>query len=320
MTNSHQLAQLVEESIVAAAQSQIEAIQRLTGWDNRELNRRIAHSKESLDLLSTGGTPNYDDAVVALLYLLRYHYAHVNLAWSLLAAAHPLDRAAALVREDNALQVVDFGAGTSAMYCGLVLFISELIELGHSVGSIVVQSVEPSLAMRAMGVAFGQEFRSRAKSTNLRGFGPLPALTQALDLVEHSFHQDRSKIQRLGRNRLLSAMHTIYEGPGHSLELKGSLSKLNWRLSPTEGLMTFHISKQRGAVEIAPFKGEGRSLGLEERLPQRTLSELDRMCRNIGFVRYPNNPMARQAFPVTKDAAALHWTNLPPANILGNPQ
>lgn len=311
---------ILEYATVATANSQIEMIKKLAGWSDGDFAQQVARSKRSLDLLTAGGTPNYDDAVVSLLYLLRYHYSHVNLAWSTIAASQSQHSTGHSYERGADLQIVDFGAGTSAMYLGTVLYVAEAIAAGRWDRPVIVQSIEPSLAMQAMAVAFTREFRKTVENADRGSGGQLSPVVEAFNLVEHSFHRDRSEIQRASRFRLLSALHTVYEEPVHSRALKSSLGKLNWRLAPTEGLMTFNLSKRQGALDIAPFNGKERSLELRHKLPDRKLQELDQVCRSIGFVRYPDNPRARQVFSITKDAAALHWPDLLPANILGTQQ
>lgn len=311
---------ILEDATVAAARSQFQMIKKLTGWSDEELARRVAKSKLSLDLLASGGTPAYDDAVVALLYLLRYHYSHVNMAWTAIAESHPSNVRNALHDSSTDLQVVDFGAGTSAMYVGVVLCVAEALATKSEVSSIVVHSIEPSDAMRAMALAFGSALRTTAVSANRRSRAQATALLDALNHVQHLIHNDWSEIQRSGTNRWLSALHTVYEEPQHSLNLKSAIGRLNWRLSPTEGLVTFHESKRRSAFDISPFKGRERVLDLEPKLSPRRLRELDKVCRTIGFVRYPNNPYGTQVYSTSKDAAALHWADLTPANVLGTRQ
>ena len=311
--------EILEESIVSAARSQVAMIRRLKGWTHGDLTQRVTPAKQSLDLLTTGGIPNYDDVLVALLYLLRYHYSHINLAWSSMAAVGSLGSANGLYRGGDALQVVDFGSGTSAMYVALVFFMSEALESGRSVPPVTVQSIEPSVSMRAMAEAFAQEFRTTVVSRHRSDPHRHGALFRALDLVEHSVLDDWTAIKRTGKHRWLSALHTVHDDPKHILEVKRSLGKLSWRLAPTEGLMTFHQSKLLGAIAIAPFKGSGRALNLEPMLPEGQLRILDQMCRDIGFIRHLHNPYTTQVYATPKDAAALHWSDLPPANMLGNP-
>ena len=288
-------------------------------WSDEAWDQQVSESKLSLDLLSKGGTPIYDDPFVALLYFLRFHYAHVNMAWSAIAAALPPEDTGQVNRRASALQVVDFGAGTSAMYTGLVFYVAELIQLGHQIGPVVVQSIEPSASMRELASVFDLRFQSavkrmqRSKATEFRAIG------RALELVDHSIHADRSMIEKSGKNRWLSALHTVYEDDPKSKEIKSSLAKLNHRLAPTEGLMTFNEHKRKEASTIAPFNGTHCDLDSVARLRDRRLNELDGVCRDIRFVRYPDKPFTRQVYATTMDAVIWHWADLHPANVLGTP-
>ena len=313
------LSKLLEGTIETAVRSQIAELWMRTRWNKDDWFRHLENGGKSLDLLRTGGIPEYDNAFVALLYALRYHYAHTHLGWSTISAAHPIPSVSPLVQSSSSLQVVDFGAGTSAMYFGVFLSTAQLIDSGHNVGSITVHSIEPSYAMQAMAVALCREFRNAVVSAKAAGNLQLTALAKAFDLVKHSIHADYQEVQSTGNHRWLSALHTVYEDIQREGNLQKSLGSLNWRISPTEGFMTYNISKQKEAFELAPFKGEGRYLQLEEKLPPQSLNGLDDLCREIGFIRHSNSPYTKQVYVTSKDVAALHWSNLPPANMLGTP-
>ena len=313
------LSKLLEDSIVASVRCVMGKIRLSPQWSDEAWGQQVSEAKRSLDLLSEGGTPCYRDPIVALLYFLRYHYAHANMAWSAIAAVLPPEDTGEVDRRASALQVVDFGAGTSAMYTGLVFYLAELIELGHKVGPVTVQSIEPSAAMRELASAFDLRFKSAVKRMQRHKATELRALARALDLADHSIHADRSMIEKSGKNRWLSALHTVYEDAPKGKKLKSSLARLNWALAPTEGVMTFNEAKWKEAPTITPFKGRHCAPPLVARLPEHRLIELDRVCRDISFVRHSDNPWATQVYATPKNAVVRHWTDLPPANILGNP-
>ena len=123
------IARALDDSIATVAASEYlrlrERIRYQLDW-----RRTVEQGADDLDRLVHNQSPQYDDSVLPLLYLIRYHFSHANMAWSMLSDSLADHRAVAkmLPRGAASLQVVDLGAGTGAMLFGTVLALSTMPE------------------------------------------------------------------------------------------------------------------------------------------------------------------------------------------------
>ena len=253
--------------------------------------------------------PDYRDPTVALLYMLRYHFAHANLAWSLIGS-NP--RRLPSPRRMTNLQVVDFGAGTFAMLFGVALFVADELERGHRFGSVRVQSIEPSLAMSEMGHAVWSEFVRTVRTYREPRGVDLDALRAALVLVEHRSSTELELPPSSASERWLSALHAVYPNQDHCREVQAALSHLYSTFRPTSGFVTCHRDNAEIARLVAPFPTSATSHAPEPRMPNTRLERLDALCREIGFARYQESPSNRQVYGTWSNplgaTSVLYWS------------
>lgn len=299
---------LLEGAIGRAARSQVRRFRRLNLADRRAFSKQIRAGSESLDELRSLRMPDYRDPTVALLYMLRYHFAHANLAWSLIGS-NP--RGLPSPRRMTDLQVVDFGAGTFAMLFGVALFVADELERGRKFGSVSVQSIEPSLAMREMGHAVWSEFVQTVRTYREPRGVDLDDLRAALVLIEHRSVAELDLPPLSASERWLSALHVVYPNQVHYREVKAVLSRLYSTFRPTSGFVTCHRDNAEIARLVAPFSTRASSHAPEPRMPNTKLERLDALCRDIGFVRYQESPNNRQVYGTWSnplvDTYVLYW-------------
>ena len=316
------VAGVLARAIEGAANTLLAKVHRRHQWTTRQFRSNVAASKASLELLGQLKTPDYDDELVAALYLLRYHFSHVNLAWSTLVAANHLDRNRRPTNSTaNGMTVSDHGAGTWALLFGLALHASDELNLGRDVGPFTVYPYERAPAMSAAGREVWKEFCLAIDEAANRYPLQLEALQKVIGRTSIRFPSEQPDLRdrhahhknRLPKDSIqwLTAFHAYY--PDEDRNFRVALRNLADRVQPSHGLITCHKENSLLIRAAAPFGGEPHYLKPEPQLPETTLEQLDDYCRRIGFVRYPESPHRRQVYATwsspLSDTHVLYWNS-----------
>ena len=312
MPDSSFVSELLEAAIERAARALLNRVRVKRRLSDSAFEQSLKDGIVSLDRLTTLRMPDYHDELVAALYLLRYHFAHVNLAWSSIASAKLMDRGdSSLVRPGTTLQVADFGAGTFATLFGVVLFAAELTEKGQACAAINIHSSEPAGAMRTAGAEVWQEFCRLIREAGLKERQESRSLIEALDRMEHTARADTNIPMSPTDHRWLFALHAVYPAPGQQQQIRNSLRRLHHAIQPTEGLMTCHSGNRVIAENVSPFGRPPHSIEPTPKIQRDRLAKLDDFCRDIGFIRYRENPQHRQVYATwsahLSDTSVLYW-------------
>ena len=216
----------------------------------------ISHNLRRLE------SPNYHSPPVAFLYLLRYHFSHVNLAWSMLSAS-PLRQHAAMSDRVDRLQIIDFGAGNFAGLLGLALFLSELIADGIQPPKSSVVSFEPAKAMRCTGASTWIKFQEKAVDKSRDDYAVLGPLRNALQLIEHEV-DSLALGPRAGpdpdAHRCLIAMHVFYNNEQHRSSIKQELGRLRQTFQPHSSFVSCHQRLELDTKEAMPHPSDYQPL------------------------------------------------------------
>ncbi|MYC06979.1 MAG: hypothetical protein F4X57_07385 [Chloroflexi bacterium] len=197
----------------------------------------VNRSRVSIDLLkNSGNSPDYQNPMVALQYVLRYQLSHINLAYSLIKSTQTENEAANM----DDLQVVDLGAGSLSMAFGLVLAVADALESGVQVKQIRMDCIDTSTTMMDLGVELANAFYARAKREDLE------PLVQAFNRVKVERYTDWRSVNRLddyhGYSKYwLSALHTFYDES--EADIYTALSDMSSGSEPIEVFITCHSGK-----------------------------------------------------------------------------
>ncbi len=216
----------------------------------------------------------------------------------------------------EALQIVDFGAGTYAMLFAATLHAADLTKTGRGGAAynlIYVHNIEPSKAMQSVGELTYQSFCNRVRQL-ISARSEHSPLRVAVDSIRYSSHviQDMKSplAKRKGNatNRILSALHVVYDDENKQEDMRRSLNTLYQQLQPTSGIITAHKGKAPIAHAVSPFPSLNQNVDSKMIIQDTTdMSVLDDVCRKIGFVRYPDQPYHKQVYPTSKDSTTLFW-------------
>ena len=156
----------IDSAIAVTARQEFESLCGPLSRTN--VARRIESALRELGKLRYGDMPDYDDRWVALLYVLWYQPAHINLAYG--AAVQLLEGGDLLRRGAPTLSVVDFGAGCLAAQSGLLVALADPRYKKKSKGlsRIRIASIDSSRAMLDLGDRIWRRFADDAPSRALR--------------------------------------------------------------------------------------------------------------------------------------------------------
>ena len=132
-----------------------EEVHRLAYDSSLKTANKVATTLNSLDRLSKGGMPNYDNWDA--LFYHWYQPSQINLAYSLIK----------LIDMPEKLHIVDYGCGALAMQFGIALAAADALEKNRSMPEIRVSSIDPSQAMLDMGNQIWHQFKSEARKDPL---------------------------------------------------------------------------------------------------------------------------------------------------------
>ena len=306
--------ELLDQAIASAFRSRRDDLAAVRNLNASLTTRTLVSASRELDKVRDLVSPDYDDDAVALAYLLRYHYSHVNLAWSMLAASGMgemlSDRSTA-----RGLQIIDVGAGSFAMLFGAVLFSAERVVAGRQPIEIDVISFEPARAMREVGEAVWSMFRGLSAFKRQHDIDMLQPLRTALQHIEHRHDPaEYAGVTLLpDAHRCLTAMHAIYQDPVQQYSLQKILEILHQDFAPHSGFLTCHVGHRERARRVSPFKSLYRDLKPQAKLevePGRTRS-VGRMAGVERTGRYATPPQLAYAgwSRSQEDTSVLYWRN-----------
>ena len=284
------VANLLDKAVAHVAR---EEFQRVTAHlTEDEKTRRIESAAASLDLLRKGGTPDYEDPLVAVLYLVQYQLQHINLTYSLIdATARWLGRNGVLT-DTGRLHVVDYGCGALAMRFGVILAVSDALESAHNISSVKIDSLDLAAPVVALGVRIWNCFWESVHASNDNG---LRWLRQAFGTMVRPnpdvfFNVPLQKIIAMpDADRWLSAIHVVYGGPqGNSKEVQENLDFLHQSIQPVAGFLTAHSSKLGTVKDVCPF-GPNYSRWVDQPNPKFGNSIPAPQCTMISRQFRPHN-------------------------------
>lgn len=223
----------------------------------------VARAKHSLELLRSLESPDYSDRMVALLYVVRYQLAHVNLAYSMIAAKGEHTGCQAMSAKSGKLHIVDFGCGALAMQFGVVLTVADALKQGQAITEVRIDSIDTSQPMATLGTRIWEEFRGA-----VRGNTRFRALNAACDMVQKHYviHEDYRSVRKIPEAASwISAMHAVYQS--NRREVKMALSGLHKTIRPDAAFITcYGDSGNPGNIpivgKISPFGREYRRFEL----------------------------------------------------------
>lgn len=246
---------------------------RLTaGKPANQIDAWLYRSQQSINRLrSGGGMPDYSDPMVVLRYVLMYQLGHVNLAYTIIKDGQHGQR----LTNTEALQVVDFGAGTLAMSFGTTMAVADALADGENISEVRIDAIDTGRPMMELGLKLWNEFGNEASRRD--GMEPLVNATQ---LMRHSLHDNPSSIKKFVNSGCwLSSLHTLYDD--NEVAVKSALSTLCGILDPNLVALSCFSGKYHIADRVVPM---GRNWK-RERDPQLLLG---------GFI--DNSLSARIAF------------------------
>lgn len=273
---------VLDMAVANAAESEF---QRLTeGMNSTEKRRRVGEAMDSLDLLRTLESPDYSDGMVALLYVVKYQLSHTNLAYSIIKTMKEQSGSikSTLTNADS-LQVVDFGCGSLAMQFGVALAVADVLEQGHTISEVRIDSIDISRPMIDMGRKIWAEFRELV-SQDAR----LQVLKSSCDLIHKHYkaHTDFHSVQAVpDADRWISAMHAVYKS--NRRDVKDALTSLHKAIVPDTGLMTCYGNENNpGNIpivnQVSPFRKKYRSFQLSS---SRITPQFDTVLSNSHIAR-----------------------------------
>lgn len=245
------VAELLDEAVAnVAGQKFLEVTGPLT---NSEKASCIQEAASSLNALQQGGTPDYDNRLVAAFYMLQYQLQHINLTYSMIFNSHRAGREYEGITTTETLHVVDYGCGALAMTFGVLLAAADGLEAGDHIKMIRIDSLDPAVPVVEFGVEIWERFLELVNNSQ---DDRLLWIQRAVDIV-HRPHPtlQLDQIKALpNSDTWLSAVHVVYEGPkGNSEEVKKNLAVLHDTLNPVAGFLTTHRSKLQTAFDVSPF-------------------------------------------------------------------
>lgn len=227
-------------------------LDRLVGQDNLQSHSsEIGEALNSLKGLQKGIEPNYQDPLVALLYLSWYQPKQIR--WSRM-----LIKKLTEVRNTNTilpnhydkLWVVDFGAGALAMQFAVALAVAHDLANGGKIASVNMEYYDPNLAMCDLGEKLWGQFK-----IEVRQKPQLSHLKTALDLVKTSriTAAGFSSRRDADEERWLTAIHTLYRN--NVSVVKKQLSSFVEMVDPHIGLLSGHDHFGMGGLlnQASPF-------------------------------------------------------------------
>ena len=278
---------LLEQTIATTFKEELQALCVRNVWSDPKRKEELKRASANLDRLQELQSPDYQDYLVALLYLHRYHFSHVNLAWSMLDHAG-LGADPSVPRASNRLQIVDFGAGNFALLTGIALHLAELIDKFGSSPFVTVTSVEPALPMRDLGQASWKHFKRTAELHGHNDESVLHPLFLAIKNITHrygSFEELQPIRPNRKAHRCLTAMHTLYDDRHQKRRVKETLRAIGQSFSPSSGMATCHFGHEDALEEIMPFDLHSTQMRPEPKMSTARLSELIAVGHAMGVVR-----------------------------------
>ena len=285
------------------------------GRPESEITAQLRKARHQLLGLRNLEMPDYNDEMVAVLYLAAYQLQHINLTYSMIKdMLHRRDPERLAITRTGKLQVVDFGCGALAMHFGLILAVADALEAGKYITSIHIDSIDPSESMLLIGEEMWLKFTDiLAQSESER----LNWVSKACKLVNHNLYTDIRMINRVeNADSWISAIHAVYQA--NELKVKNNLSDLYRRITPVAGFITCyakhddlcHTGNAHIAREVSPFAENDYTLILRsgKDLPNQLghigieglhITEINRACHLIDD---PNKHTRRTA------KAVLNWT------------
>ncbi len=253
--NLEKVAEILDAAVAKVAVLEFE--RTLSDTSDIEAAARINAAAASLDKLRNGGTPDYSDPLVGVLYLAQYQLQHINLTYSLINSTTSWYAKNGSLSDKGRLHVVDFGCGALAMRFGVVLAVAEALENGLPISALKIDSLDPVVPVVEIGIRIWDEFWN---SIHARSDGDLSTLRQAFAILDRQYPaiQHPVRLQQIepmpNANTWLSAIHVVYSGPqGNSEAIKDDLSTLSGILKPDLGFITTHDSKLQMMQDVSPF-------------------------------------------------------------------
>ena len=121
------MAEAVDRAITKVAMEELYRMGESTFLPEELPHLRVHPALQSLDGLRQGNPPDYDDPMVALLYLTWYQPKQINLAYTIIKKLLEIKGSDRLVLSDSGrLHVVDFGCGSLAMQFAVALVVSHV--------------------------------------------------------------------------------------------------------------------------------------------------------------------------------------------------
>ena len=305
---------LLDEAIADTFRERLDAHRTLNGFTEEILTRHLQNASNDLDdNLRKLRSPLYHRPTVALMYLLRYQFSHVNLAWSMLSAS-PMRQHAAMANRAERLQIIDFGAGNFAGLLGLALFNSELIADGIQPPKSSVVSFEPAKAMRCTGASTWIKFQEKAVDKSRDDYAVLGPLRNALKLIDHevdSLATSPKNDSDPDAHRCLIAMHVFYKNSRHQQDIVQRMNTLHEFFQPHIGFVSCHTGLVAKAKELLPQSRDTLPLKFHPKIASSTaLSQIPSAVREFGSSSSGSLVRPSNYSPVwNRDTSVLYWPN-----------
>ena len=190
-------------------------------FNRQQIASGICATLRSLDRLSRGDMPDYDDWD-AIFYSLWYQPAQINLAYTL--ARQMLRNYTRQINRSGRLQVVDYGCGALAMQFGLALAVADTFEHPPQVALISEDISEP---MKTIGWKMWSNF--------VKEIAKHPELSSLLRVCQEMKSDDQNDPRAFC---WLTALHVAYEENADDVKSELDAQVAHWE--PDLVLVTTH--------------------------------------------------------------------------------
>ena len=264
---------------------------------------RVEGALGALGRLPFGDRPKYDEWE-ALFYLTWYQPRQIHLVYSVLRRRHT----SGFGRLSGPLRVVDLGCGAWVVRLASAILLAE--ERSSGVGrapQVAVEGIDPSRAMRALGLELWVAFRRAAAA---RGLDPLVDTIDAMTGSHQYCPKNFSRVKGTEAPCWLTAVHAVYRENRH--EFRRLYRRVRDTVKPCYELVTTHESKKNllgdlvsgSRLDLRPARPRWCGVACRTSEWRRTVSaELE--GPRTWVLRYLGRDVCWNDKPIDKDAVRV---------------